>query len=61
MPQEIFLKLFNKFVSRSEFGTGLGLYISKKIIEAHSGTIWGENNKNSRGATFGFMIPSAIH
>lgn len=39
ITQEIFLKLFNKSASRSEFGTGLGLYISKKIIDAHSCTI----------------------
>jgi signal transduction histidine kinase len=37
-------------------GSGLGLYISKKIVEAHGGKIWAENNKD-RGATFGFMLP----
>ena len=49
ISSDILPKLFTKFVSRSEKGTGLGLYICKGIIEAHSGRIWAENNydKNS--------------
>lgn len=55
---EIFSKLFMKFVSKSYHGTGLGLFISKSIIEAHSGKIWTENNINgSGGAAFSFAIP----
>ena len=50
-------RLFSKFATSSEKGTGLGLYISKKIIEAHDGKIWAENNKDGRGATFVFTIP----
>ena len=50
-------RLFSKFATASEKGTGLGLYISKKIIEAHEGKIWAENNKDGRGATFAFTIP----
>ncbi len=42
---EIYPKLFTKFVTKSEKGTGLGLFISKSIIEAHGGTIWAKNNK----------------
>ena len=49
-------KLFSKFVSSSENGTGLGLFISKKIIEAHGGTIWAGNNE-VKGATFKFTLP----
>ena len=56
----IFQRLFTKFTTKSEKGTGLGLYISKCIIEAHGGRIWAENNNNSdmqKGATFAFSIP----
>lgn len=50
--------LFTKFTTRSfDGGTGLGLYISKSIIEAHNGKIWGENNLNGKGATFSFSLP----
>ncbi|MGA9845900.1 MAG: ATP-binding protein [Nitrososphaeraceae archaeon] len=55
---DIFSKLFIKFVSKSYRGTGLGLYISKSIIEAHGGKIWAENNVDGlRGAAFSFTIP----
>ena len=54
---DIFPRLFSKFVTASEKGTGLGLYISKKIIEAHGGKIWAENNKDGEGAIFAFTLP----
>ena len=54
---EIIPRLFTKFVSRSNQGTGLGLYISKCIVEAHGGRIWAENNHNGNGATFSFSLP----
>ncbi len=50
-------KLFTKFTSSSEGGTGLGLFISKSIIEAHGGRIWANNNENDNGATFTFWLP----
>ncbi|WP_415282325.1 ATP-binding protein [Candidatus Nitrososphaera sp. FF02] len=53
---EIMPKLFQKFATKSEGGTGLGLYISKNIVEAHGGRIWAENNP-SGGATFYFSLP----
>ena len=54
---EIMPRLFTKFATKSDKGTGLGLYISKKIIEAHGGKIAAENNKEGRGATFRFTLP----
>ncbi len=59
IDSEIFPKLFEKFVSKSEKGTGLGLFISKNIIEAHGGRIWAENNPGGTGATFTFSLPIA--
>jgi signal transduction histidine kinase len=53
---EISSKLFTKFASKSDMGTGLGLFISKGIVEAHGGKIWAENNPY-RGATFSFSLP----
>jgi signal transduction histidine kinase len=56
MAPEIIPRLFTKFASTSSSGTGLGLFISKSIIEAHGGKILGKNNENN-GATFTFTIP----
>jgi signal transduction histidine kinase len=55
IPEEILPVLFNKFVTKTrenERGTGLGLFITKAIIEAHSGKISAENNAGGKGATF---------
>jgi two-component system, OmpR family, sensor histidine kinase VicK len=59
---EILPKLFSKFVTNSESGTGLGLFISKNIIEAHGGKMWAGNNRDNNdgkriGATFRFSLP----
>ena len=55
---DVFPKLFSKFAITSDpGGTGLGLFISKNIIEAHGGRIWAENNANGNGATFSFSLP----
>ena len=59
IDSEIVSKLFEKFATKSERGTGIGLYISKKIVEAHGGNILGENNLDGPGATFKFTVPLA--
>jgi signal transduction histidine kinase len=64
-------RLFTKFATKSYQGTGLGLFISKSIVEAHGGKMWAENNNNNdnndnnnssnnrkqEGATFYFTLP----
>jgi signal transduction histidine kinase len=65
IDSEILPRLFEKFATKSERGTGLGLYISKNIVEAHGGRIWIENNNNnnttttndSKGTVFLFTLP----
>jgi signal transduction histidine kinase len=54
---EMMPRLFEKFATRSMSGTGLGLYISKSIVDSHGGKIWAFNNKDGKGATFTFTIP----
>ncbi len=55
---EIMPLLFSKFTTRSTTGTGLGLYISKNIVEAHGGKIWAKNNEDGNGVTFSFSFPA---
>ena len=60
---EILPKLFTKFATKStiEGGTGLGLFISKSIVERHGGRIWAINNAtidgDGKGSTFAFSLP----
>jgi signal transduction histidine kinase len=64
-------RLFEKFATKSERGTDLGLYISKNIVEAHGGRIWIENKdndndndnttNNSKGTVFVFTLPLTNH
>ena len=69
IDSEILPRLFEKFATKSERGTGLGLYISKNIVEAHGGRIWIENNNNnnntttndSKGTVFIFTLPLTNH
>ena len=56
---EIMPKIFEKFATKSDQGTGLGLFISKNLIEAHGGRIWAQNNNDEKGATFTFTLPLA--
>jgi signal transduction histidine kinase len=57
IDKEIMPKLFTKFVTKSFQGTGLGLYISKKIVEAHGGSLSAKNNLDGKGATLCFSFP----
>jgi two-component system, OmpR family, sensor histidine kinase VicK len=57
---EIVPRLFTRFASKSFQGTGLGLYISKSIIEAHGGRVWAENNFDGNGAHVSFTLPLKI-
>jgi len=57
IDDDIMPRLFEKFVTRSEKGIGLGLFISKSIIGVHGGRIWAENNADGKGATFTFTLP----
>ena len=57
IDNEILPRLFTKFATKSDQGTGLGLFIVKKIVEAHDGRIWAENNSNGIGSTFYFALP----
>jgi signal transduction histidine kinase len=65
IDSEILPRLFTKFATKSDMagGTGLGLFISKSIVEAHGRRMWAENNNDvlnngeNRGATFYFTLP----
>ena len=54
---EILPRLFSKFATKSDIGTGLGLFIAKNIVEAHGGKISAENNPEGKGATFAIVLP----
>ena len=57
ISSKILPKLFEKFTTDSDFGTGLGLFITKKLVEAHGGRIWAFNNNDGIGSTFVFSLP----
>lgn len=57
IASQIIPRPFTKFATKSEKWTGLGLYISKSIVEAHGGSMWAANNADGKGATFYFSLP----
>jgi signal transduction histidine kinase len=57
ITSELSHKLYEKFATGTYGGTGLGLYISKSIIESHGGKLWFEDNRDGPGVTFYFTIP----
>ncbi|TBR11028.1 MAG: HAMP domain-containing histidine kinase [Candidatus Nitrosotenuis sp.] len=57
IDHDILPLLFLKFSTKSNKGTGLGLYISKSIVESHDGRIWAKNNTDGPGAAVGFSLP----
>ena len=58
---EIKPRLFEKFATKSTGGTGLGLYLSKKIVDAHGGRIWCKDSEEGKGTDCGFTIPLDLH
>ena len=60
ITRKVLPRLFTKFATTSRKGTGLGLYICKNIVEAHGGRIWGENNRDGKGAAFTISLPTPV-
>jgi two-component system, OmpR family, sensor histidine kinase VicK len=56
IDSEMLPRLFTRFATKSFAGTGLGLFVSKHIVEAHDGEIWAENNAEGKGATLSFTL-----
>ena len=50
-------KLFNAFYTTKDTGMGVGLFVSRSIVERHRGRLWAEPNDGAPGATFAFSIP----
>jgi signal transduction histidine kinase len=59
LPQQHANQIFNAFFTTKSHGTGLGLRISRSIVESHGGRLWAENN-SPRGASFRFTLPSKV-
>jgi len=56
VPPEIFNKVFDPFYTTKPGGLGMGLPISRTIIEAHGGRLWAERSAEGTGATFRFTL-----
>jgi C4-dicarboxylate-specific signal transduction histidine kinase len=57
LPSDQLEKIFQPFYTTKREGLGMGLSISRSIIEAHGGHLWAENNADGRGASFYFTVP----
>jgi signal transduction histidine kinase len=51
--------MFDAFYTTKSGGMGIGLFVSRSIVERHEGRLWAEPNERGPGATFAFSIPSA--
>jgi signal transduction histidine kinase len=59
LPQQHADQIFNAFFTTKSHGTGLGLRISRSIVESHGGRLWAADN-SPRGASFCFTLPSKV-
>jgi signal transduction histidine kinase len=59
LPSEQADQIFNAFFTTKDHGTGMGLRISRSIIESHGGRLWASPN-SPRGASFSFTLPTKI-
>jgi signal transduction histidine kinase len=59
LPREQVDHIFNAFVTTKLHGTGMGLSISRSIVESHGGRLWAADN-SPRGASFCFTLPTKV-